>query len=139
MQKKIGAVVLAAAALAVTFTGTAQAETNPSCSTGVSQIGATKYIKSGSRTIASVKQFVGCNKNWGYIYVWDSWRADHKRYSIFAGVQVRGAEFPSGYTRAENKQALWSEGTKTLDKCTKGYGSIQAENYGGGVETEERC
>jgi len=139
MQKRIGAAVLAAAAIAMTFTGSAQAETNPSCSSGVTQMGATKYIKSGSATIASVKQFKGCGKNWGYIYVWDSWRANHTRYSIFAGVQVRGAEFPSGYNRAENKQELWSYGTDTLTKCTKGYGSIQAESYGGGVETEERC
>ncbi len=138
MQKRIGAAVLAAAAIAMTFTGSAQAETNPSCS-GVTQIGATKYIKSGSATIASVKQFKGCNKNWGYIYVWDSWRANHRTYSIFAGVQIRGAEFPSGYNRAENKQELWSYGTDTLSKCTKGYGSIVASSYSGGAETEERC
>jgi hypothetical protein len=138
MRTKLSAAVLAAAAIALTFTGAAQAETNPSCGS-VTQMGATKYIKSGSATIASVKQFKGCGKNWGYIYVWDSWRANHKTYSIFAGVQVRGAEFPSGFNRAENKQELWSYGTDTLSKCTKGYGSIQAESYGDGVETEERC
>jgi hypothetical protein len=137
--KRISATALAAAAIAMTFTGAAHAETNPSCSSGVTQMGATKYIKSGSTTIASVKQFKGCGKNWGYIYVWDAWRASHRTYSIFAGVQVRGAEFPSGYNRAENKQELWSDGTDTLTKCTKGYGSIQAASYGGGVETEERC
>jgi hypothetical protein len=139
MQKRIGAAVLAAAAVALTFTGSAQAETNPSCSSGVTQMGATKYIKSGSATIASVKQFKGCGKNWGYIYVWDSWRANHKTYSIFAGVAVRGAEFPAGWNRAENKQELWSYGADTLTKCTKGYGSIVATSYTGGAETEERC
>ncbi|NKE62832.1 hypothetical protein FXN61_41365 [Lentzea sp. PSKA42] len=139
MQKRIGAAVLAAAAIAMTFTGTAQAETNPSCSSGVTQIGATKYLKSGSTTIASVKQFKGCNKNWGYVYVWDSWRANHREYTIYAGVQVRGAEFPSGYNSARNKQEVWSYGTDTLTKCTKGYGSIVAASYSDGVETEERC
>ncbi|MGW4207429.1 hypothetical protein ACWEIJ_05525 [Lentzea sp. NPDC004789] len=138
MQKKIGAVVLAAAAVALSFTGQAQAETNPSCSS-VTQIGATAYLKSGSTTIASVKQFKGCGKNWGYVYVWDSWRANHRTYRLYAGVQVRGAEFPSGYNSVENKQELWSYGTDTLDKCTKGYGSIWASSYDDGVETEERC
>lgn len=138
MQKKIGAVVLAAAALALTFTGQAQAESNPSCGS-LTQIGATKYLKNGSATMASVKQFKGCNKNWGYVYVWDSWRANHRTYRLYAGVQVRGAEFPSGYNSVENKQELWSYGTDTLDKCTKGYGSIVASSYSDGAETEERC
>jgi hypothetical protein len=138
MQKKIGAVVLAAAAVALGFTGQAQAETNPSCSS-VTQIGGTAYLKSGSTTIASVKQFKGCGKNWGYVYVWDSWRANHRTYRLYAGVQVRGGEFPIGYNSVENKQELWSYGTDTLDKCTKGYGSIVASSYSDGVETEERC
>ena len=51
MQKRIGAAVLAAAAIAVTFAGPAQAETNPYCGS-VTQIGATKYIKAGSETVA---------------------------------------------------------------------------------------
>ncbi|MDX8031484.1 hypothetical protein SK803_14760 [Lentzea sp. BCCO 10_0856] len=139
MQRRIGAAVLAAAAITMTFTGSAQAETNPSCPSGVTQIGATKYLKSGSTTIASVKQFKGCDKNWGYVYVWDSWRANHRTYRLYAGVQVRGAEFPSGYNSVENKQELWSYGTDTLDKCTKGYGSIVASSYSDGAETEERC
>ncbi len=137
-MRKIGATVLAAAAIALSFTGAAHAESNPSCGS-LTQMGATKYLKSGSRTIASVKQFKGCGKNWGYTYVWDSWRADHHEYYIYAGVQVRGAEFPSGYNGEHNKQEVWSYGTDTLDKCTKGYGAIAAAAYGDGVETEERC
>ncbi|SER82176.1 hypothetical protein SAMN05216188_11616 [Lentzea xinjiangensis] len=140
MLRTIGSTVVAAAAVALTCTGTAQAETNPACPSGVTQIGATSYIKHGGTTIASVKQFKGCNKNWGYVYVWDSWRADHTDYTPYAGVQVRGAEFPSGYRAgARGQQELWSYGTDTLTKCTRGYGSIVAQSYGGGVETEERC
>jgi hypothetical protein len=139
MQKRICAAVLAAATIAVTFAGPAQAETNPSCSS-VSQIGATKYIKRGNTSIASVKQFKGCGKNWGYIYVWDSWRAEHRDYIPHAAVQVRGAEFPSGdRAGARGQQEVWSYGTDTLDKCTRGFGDMVAPSYIEGAETEERC
>jgi len=139
MQKKIGSVVLAAAALALAFTGQAQAETNPSCSS-VTQIGATAYVKHGSATIASVKQFKGCGKNWGYIYVWDSWRANHRDYIPTAAIQVRGAEFPTGDKQgARGQQEVWSYGTDTLDKCTRGWGDLVAESYIEGAQTQERC
>ncbi|MET8758620.1 hypothetical protein [Lentzea sp. NPDC004782] len=138
-MRKIGAAVLAAAAVALSFTGQAQAETNPSCSS-VTQIGATAYVKHGSATIASVKQFKGCGKNWGYIYVWDSWRANHRDYIPTAAVQVRGAEFPSGdRSGARGQQEVWSRGTDTLDKCTRGWADMVSESYYEGAQTEERC
>ena len=130
--------LVAAAAAAMISPGVAHAETPPGCASA-QQIGSTAYVKMGGQTAGSVKQFAGCGKNWGYVYVWDSWRANHRTYRIYAGVQVRGAEFPSGYNSVENKQELWSYGPDTLDKCTKGYGSIVASAYSDGVETEERC
>jgi hypothetical protein len=133
----LGAAVVVGGAM-LGITATAHAESAPGCGP-VTQIGSTAYITSGGTNIGSVKQFKGCGKNWGYVYVWDSWRANHRTYRLYAGVQVRGAEFPSGYNSVENKQELWSYGTDTLDKCTKGYGSIVASSYSDGVETEERC
>ncbi len=141
MQKRIGAAVLAAAACAVTITGTAQAETNPYCGS-VTQIGATKYIKSGAETVASVKQFKGCNKNWGYTYVWSEWKARHgSGFLAGAGIMTRTSTEPLGYGGAPiGAQEAWSNGSNTLSVCTRAYGSVVVR--GGGSysgETEERC
>ncbi|MFS8098746.1 hypothetical protein LFM09_16570 [Lentzea alba] len=132
---KLTATVLAAAAIAVTFTGTAQAETNPRCSTGVTKIGDTKYLKSGSKTVASVKQFKGCNKNWGYIYVWDSWKADHPNFVATVAVTTGdgGIDTDSG---ARGQQEVWSRGARTLNVCTQVYGTVSGGHAG---FTEERC
>jgi hypothetical protein len=140
MQRRIGAAVLAAAAVAVTLTGTAQAETNPHCSS-VTQIGATKHIKAGSETVASVKQFKGCGKNWGYTYVWDSWKAKHgSRFRAAAGIYTRNSEGPLGYSGpGEGGQEAWSNGSNTLSLCTRGYGSVISASYSYSGLTEERC
>jgi hypothetical protein len=140
MQKRIGAAVLAAAAIAVTFAGPAQAETNPYCGS-VTQIGATKYIKAGSETVASVKQFKGCNKNWGYTYVWDSWKSKHgSKFRAAAGIYTRTSEGPLGYSGpGEGGQEAWSNGSNTLSVCTQGYGSVISSSYSYYGLTEERC
>ncbi|SER82195.1 hypothetical protein SAMN05216188_11617 [Lentzea xinjiangensis] len=135
MLKTIGATVLAAAAVALTCTGTAQAETNPACPSGVTQIGATKYLKSGSATVASVKQFKGCNKNWGYIYVWDSWKAGHPNFIATVAI-TRGDGEIDGNSGGRGQQEVWSRGANTLQYCTMAYGTVSG-GYAG--FTEERC
>jgi len=139
-MKKVSAAVLAAAAIAVTFTGSAHAESNPYCGS-VTQIGATKYIKSGSETVASVKQFKGCNQNWGYTYVWDSWKAAHgSRFLAAAGIMTRTSGEPLGYGGApEGVQEAWSNGSNTLSVCTRAYGSVISASYSYSGLTEERC
>ncbi|RDI21696.1 hypothetical protein [Lentzea flaviverrucosa] len=141
MQKKIGAVVLAAAALAMTFTATAQAETNPKCPSGVTQIGSTKYLKSGGETVASVKQFKGCNKNWAYVYVWDSWRAKHKDFYLRAAIWTRtGSEAIDYNGGSRGQQEVWSNGANTLSQCTYAVGDVLWQS---GTDlhgsTDERC
>ncbi len=107
----------------------AQAETNPSCGS-VEQIGTTAYLKAtGGQTFASVKQFKGCNKDWGYVFVWEKWRTDHPstNYSICAAVAV-GSAAPYDYkgstvcTPTGRRVEVWSKGTDTLTQCTRGYG-----------------
>ena len=138
MQKRIGAAVLAAAAVAMTFTGTAQAETNPHCRDSV-QIGATKYIKKGTETVASLKQYKGCNKNWAYTYVWDAFHNRDGSYSSSAAMVVNGDRDFGSNVNGRNKQNVWSEGTNTITKCTRAYGEVWD---GSGVywgQTDERC
>lgn len=140
MQKKIGAVVLAAAALAMTFTGTAQAETNPKCPSGVTQMGATKYLKHAGETVASLKQFKGCNKNWAYVYVWDSWMAKHGSNHIRVGIWTRTSDGAVDYAGHDgSRQELWSNGANTLSVCTYAAGSVFGSGYNASGSTSEHC
>ncbi|HUQ57230.1 hypothetical protein [Lentzea sp.] len=140
MQKRIGAAVLAAAAVAMTFTGSAQAETNPSCSSGVTRMGATKYLEHGGETVVSLKQFKGCNKNWAYVCIWDSWKADHPSNHIRAGIWTRTSDGAVDYAGHDGtKQELWSNGANTLSVCTYAAGSVYGSGYSASGSTEERC
>jgi hypothetical protein len=143
MLKKIGAAAMAAATLAVTFTGTAQAEYNPKCPTGVTQIGSTAYVKLGSATIASVKQFKGCGKNWAYTYVWDSWIASHNRdWTIFVGVWTKeGQQARDSFSSRTGAQEAWSTGANTLTECTFAKGTVQSvpSSYWEHATTSLRC
>jgi hypothetical protein len=103
----------------------AQAETNPACPSGVTQIGSTGHIVIGGATFASVKQFKGCGQNWGYVYVWQSWRNSHANWDMCASVvlddgsgEVIGLKCAADTTRAE----LWSYGAYTLEFCTYALG-----------------
>jgi hypothetical protein len=140
-MKKIGAAVLAAAALAGSMTGTAQAEYNPRCASGVTQIGSTLYLQWRGENVASVKQFKGCGKNWGYIYVWDSWRAGHQEsYWISTGIRTRTSESSIDYVKVQDKKELWSSGADTLSECTQAGGAIWNDTtITVGNWTEERC
>jgi hypothetical protein len=141
-MKKLSAAVLAAAAIALTFTGSAHAETNPSCSSGVTQIGSTGYMKAGSQTVASVKQFKGCGKNWAYVYVWSSWRADHRNYRIRAGISTRTSESTVDTSGNDNgAQELWSNGANTLSACTIANGSVSSFDFSFSYSgrSDERC
>jgi hypothetical protein len=109
----------------------AQAETNPACPTGVTQIGTTGHIVIGGATFASVKQFKGCGKNWGYLYVWQSWRNSHPNWDMCAAVvvddgsgEVIGVKCAADTTRVE----LWSYGAATLQICTYALGWYGTSN-----------
>ncbi|MFJ5985055.1 hypothetical protein [Lentzea sp. NPDC092896] len=140
MLKKISVTALAAAAIAMTFTGAAHAETNPKCSSGVTQIGSTKYLKHGSETVASLKQFKGCNKNWAYVYIWDSWKAKHPSNHIRAGIWTRTSDGAVDYAGHDGtKQELWSNGANTLNVCTYAAGDVFGSGYSANGSTDERC
>lgn len=132
-------VILPAVALSVLgLTSTAQAEQAPGCSSTV-QIGSTGHIKKGSTTIASVKQFKGCGKNWAYTYVWDSYAAKPGGFSSSAAMVVNGDRDFGSNVNGRNKQNVWSEGTKTLTKCTRGYGEVWGDGNVYWGQTDERC
>ncbi|SDF95595.1 hypothetical protein SAMN05216553_104359 [Lentzea fradiae] len=141
MYRKIaGAAGIAALVVGTLFgiASPANAETNPYCSS-VTQIGTTGYIKSGGANIASVKQFKGCNKNWAYTYVWESFRNSHggdwwacSGISTSSGLQ----DYKCGGNR---KAEAWSSGASTLNVCTKAYGQLQWSNGEGYAVSSQRC
>lgn len=47
-------------------------------------------MKNDRTTVASLKQYAGCGKNYSYIYVWDSWISSHGRdFTLRTYVQTR--------------------------------------------------
>ncbi|MFC0434255.1 hypothetical protein [Kutzneria buriramensis] len=132
------AAVAAALTVAGLGSGVAQAESAPGCSSTV-QIGSTAYITYGGETIASVKQFKGCNKNWAYTYVWDQFRSKHSDYVIAS--YIDGGSDPLGYTvSAKGARENWSYGTNTLSICTRADGWVWSQDTDyGAAQTGQRC
>ena len=134
---------LTVAALAVPLllagAGQASAETNPSCTTA-EQIGGTGYLKIGSATFASVKQFAGCGRNWGYAYVWKSWRDAHPAWTVCAAVLAGSPGDVQGLRCGTGRTEIWSYGTATLDQCTRAIVTPRPPADGVPVGyTDQRC
>ncbi|NUO59235.1 MAG: hypothetical protein HOV71_10715 [Hamadaea sp.] len=127
LRSKVAQVLLAvllAAPTSLAIASPAHAETNPSCSS-VTQIGSTAYVVIGGATFASVKQFKGCSKNWGYLFVWQSWRNSHSSWDMCAAVAVETSDpYLDGIKCFYNtsRAEIWSYGTNTLSLCTRGIG-----------------
>jgi hypothetical protein len=118
--------VAAVAALALTglSSGVAHAESAPGCAS-VTQIGKTAYIGGDSRDAkASVKQFKGCNKNYAYIYVWDSFARRVGDFQISVAMDV-SESIQGQRTYPRNQQEGWSLGTSSLTQCTRAVGALK--------------
>ena len=117
----------------------ANAETNPNCSS-VTPIGSTAYIKSGSTTIASVKQFKGCNKNWSYTYVWEGFRNSHSgNWWACSGISAGSSGVVDFKCGGNHQKEVWSSGANTLSVCTKAYGELSWSSGEGSAATDQRC
>jgi hypothetical protein len=139
---------LAATLTAAGLIGTAapaQAESAPGCS-GTTQIGSTAYVSYGGQTVASVKQFKGCGKNWAYVYAWQAFVNTGKSFTAQAGIGV----YPSGSSSepdrylgitqgAAKQRELWSTGTDTLSNCTAAYGGLYIGGRLYDAHTSIRC
>lgn len=94
------------------------------------QIGSTGYITRGGKTVASVKQFYSrsCAKNYGYVWVWDSFRAAVGDYDVTAAVYSASQDEILGKRSWTNTtaQEFWSNGTSTADECTAASGTVRA-------------
>jgi hypothetical protein len=131
---------LLAATASLNIAAPAHAETNPNCGS-VSQIGTTAHIVIGGATFGSVKQFKGCNKNWGYVFVWESWRNSHSNWDMCAAIGIIEGSPPyslAGLNCSYNtrKAEQWSYGTNTLTVCTRAVGSFPDRAT---AQTSVRC
>ncbi|SDF80248.1 hypothetical protein SAMN05216553_103359 [Lentzea fradiae] len=137
-MRKVMLILPAVLLSALAATGTAQAESAPSCP-GTVQIGATAYIQKNGTTIASVKQFKGCGKNWAYTYVWDSHASKPGSFSSSAAMVISGKRDYGSNVNGTNKQDVWSKGTDSLTKCTRAYGEVWGDGNVYWAQTGERC
>ena len=125
----------------------AQAESPPGCP-GTTQIGSTAHVSYGGQTVASVKQFKGCGKNWAYVYVWQSFVNTGRSFTAQAAIGVYGGatssepySYPDLRQGATNQRELWSKGADTLSDCTAAFGGLHIAGDDGFYDTHTsiRC
>jgi len=134
------ALLIALAAVAAMLTpGVAHAESPPGCASA-QQIGSTAYVKFGNgETMASVKQFAGCGKNWGYVFVWESWAAEHDLFHVTAAVVTDDNVAHGKVVGRVDQREVWSKATSTVDRCTRALGRVALGEDGWSVYTGRRC
>ncbi|WP_369247811.1 hypothetical protein [Streptomyces sp. R41] len=120
------------AATVVGMTGSASAATGPSCSDAY-QIGSTGYITVDGATAASVKQYYSpsCNKNYGYVYVWQSFRSAHAHWFVSASVSTTSDHISHASQGDWDVTEIWSGAASTVGVCTAGYGFLDVTNSSG--------
>jgi hypothetical protein len=142
---KTAAIAALALPILVGTAGSAQASTPSGCSS-VTQIGSTAYITVSGATMASVKQYKGCNKNYAYLYVWEGYRSTHSTWNACVSVVItkgRDHTLQDPNCGGIKPVELWSSGASTLSDCTQalGWNGSDAPPYPGEITalTDIRC
>lgn len=93
------------------------------------QVGKTAYIDRAGAHIASVKQFYSkkCNENYGYLWVWDSFRKTNKEYDVSVAVYSYSQDdiFGGADWVNDSGQEYWSDGADTVKDCTAAIGALR--------------
>ncbi|MEU3645044.1 hypothetical protein AB0E59_16805 [Lentzea sp. NPDC034063] len=130
--------IIAAATAGLLTPGVAHAETPPGCASA-QQIGSTAYVQMGGQTAASVKQFAGCGKNWGYVFVWADWAAKYDLFHVTAAVATDdGANHGKVIGRVDQRE-VWSKATATIASCTRALGVVSLGEDGWSAYSSRRC
>ncbi|GHC70408.1 hypothetical protein [Streptomyces flavofungini] len=109
------------------------------------QIGTTAYIDRKGAHAASVKQFYSpsCKKNYGYVWVWQSFRDKVKDYDVSTGVYsyARDEIVGQDWWNKTNVQEFWSLPAATANECTSAVGELRApgDPLPGHAMTSKRC
>lgn len=93
------------------------------------QIGTTGYIYRGGVQVGSVKQFYSpkCGEDYGYLWVWDSFRNTAKSYDVSIGVYDYATDKVVGEKSwtGTHDQEFWSDAASTVKDCTSAVGSLR--------------
>ncbi|MER5635356.1 hypothetical protein ABT095_00170 [Kitasatospora sp. NPDC002227] len=139
---KIASVAALAVPMLVAVPVTAQASTPSGCSS-VTQIGSTALLTVNGETMASVKQYKGCGKNYAYLYVWQGYRNAHSSWDACAAIVTGGGHDVQDPMCGHNDVEIWSQGAATLTQCTQalGFNGTGPIPYPGdvAVKTDVRC
>ncbi|MDX2645783.1 hypothetical protein PV341_19890 [Streptomyces sp. PA03-1a] len=144
MKRNIAAILTTLTLSVTAFLGLAapaQAATGPSCSDAY-QIGSTGYITLDGMTAASVKQYYSpsCNRNYGYVFVWQQFRDAHPSWYVSTGVLVTSEQYVYAAAGADNAIEIWSGAASTANKCTEGYGYLRLTGTNNATgHSSERC
>ncbi|MFD9907725.1 hypothetical protein [Streptomyces sp. NPDC059063] len=109
------------------------------------QIGTTAYIDRNGAHAASVKQFYSpsCKANYGYVWVWKSFRDRVSDYDVSAGVYsyARDEIVGQDWWNRTNSAEFWSYPADTADECTSAIGMLRApgDALPGQAKTSKRC
>ncbi|THA24684.1 hypothetical protein E4198_07965 [Streptomyces sp. RKND-216] len=109
------------------------------------EIGTAGYIIRDGQRIGSVKQFYSpsCGENYGYLWVWQSFRASHGDYDVSVGVYSYSRdEFVGKRTWLNtNGKEYWSNPADTTSECTAAVGSLRAagDPLAGQAASSKRC
>jgi hypothetical protein len=131
--------ITAATVLSLFVVTPAHAETVPGCPSA-KQIGSTGYATwPTGQTMASVKQFAGCGQNFGYVWVWSDWAAQHPGFHASASVRTEDGVAHGKVQGRLNQREIWSKGTNTVDRCTRGMAWIALGEDGWQGLSSKRC
>lgn len=146
-MKRSTFVAVGALVLGLLTSGQAHAEKHPTCER-VTQIGKTAYIGDNGQTWASVKQFKGCDRNYAYVYTWDSVHNAGAPYTpklvTIEQWAHKDAREPYGHPGLKTdgkyrQQEKWSGAANSINDCTSAY----VEWYSGAMtyraRTDIRC
>ena len=77
-----------------------------------------------------MKQFYSprCKANYGYVWVWESFRSKIKDYDVSTGVYsyARDEVVGQDWWNATNSQEFWSLPADTVKECTAAIGTLRA-------------
>ena len=131
--------IIAAAVAGLLAPGVAHAETPPGCASA-QQIGSTAYVKfADNTTAASVKQFAGCGKNWGYVFVWADFAARHDQFHVTTAVATDDNVNHGKVIGRLDQREVWSKAANTVNRCTRAVGVVSLGEDGWSAYTSRRC
>ncbi|MEV6825284.1 hypothetical protein [Amycolatopsis sp. NPDC051102] len=138
----MAAVAALAVPVLVGAAGTAEASTPSGCSS-VTQIGSTAYLDVDGQTMASVKQYKGCGKNYAYMYIWAGYRSTHSSWEACTSIVTGdGNTYWDAFCGGVNPVEFWSFGAASLAECTRARGwngNFPAEPGDVNAFTDVRC